>query len=73
VDSIHRPVVYLKHSVLVTGFCPRLEVEPVQLGPVERAGCAPSGRTQISAIYLGQLSRLYLKTETEFSLRNVVF
>jgi hypothetical protein len=35
-DIIHRPVYYLKHSVSETGVCPRIQVEPTQLGPINR-------------------------------------
>jgi hypothetical protein len=35
-DIIHRPVFYLKHDILETGFC--LQTELTQVGPVERAG-----------------------------------
>jgi hypothetical protein len=36
-DIIHRPVFYLKYDVSVTGFCLHLQVEPTQLGPIDRA------------------------------------
>jgi hypothetical protein len=35
-DSIHSPVFYLKHVVYETGACPRPQVEPTQLGPIDR-------------------------------------
>jgi hypothetical protein len=35
-DIIHNNVFYLKHKVSETGFCLRLQVEPTQLGPIER-------------------------------------
>jgi hypothetical protein len=36
-DIIHRPVAYLKHDILETGFCLRLQVVPTQLGQIDRA------------------------------------
>jgi hypothetical protein len=36
-DNFHHPVFYLKHGVLKTRFCLRLQVEPTQLGPIARA------------------------------------
>jgi hypothetical protein len=43
-DIIHRPIFYLEQKVSETGFCLRLQVEPIQLGPIDRAG--PCLRTQ---------------------------
>jgi hypothetical protein len=40
-DIIHRPVLYLKHGVREIGFCLRLQMEPVQTGPIERASLSP--------------------------------
>jgi hypothetical protein len=53
----HSPVYFSKQNVPETGFCLRLQVKPTQLGPIDRG-----------SPYL----RLYLKTETESSLRNIV-
>jgi hypothetical protein len=36
-DTIHRPVFYLKHDISDTGFCLRLQVVPTQLGKIDRA------------------------------------
>jgi hypothetical protein len=36
-DIIHRPVLYKTYNVSETGFCLRLQVEPIQLGPIDRA------------------------------------
>jgi hypothetical protein len=36
-DIIHRPVFYLKQDFSDTGFCLRLQVEPTQMGPTDRA------------------------------------
>jgi hypothetical protein len=36
-DIIHRPVFYLKYNVSETEFCLRLQVEPTELGPMDRA------------------------------------
>jgi hypothetical protein len=33
-DFIHQPVLYLKHDVLETGLCLRLQVEPTEMGLV---------------------------------------
>jgi hypothetical protein len=41
VDIILRPVFYLKHYVSQTGFCLRLQVEPTQLVPKDRASLSP--------------------------------
>jgi hypothetical protein len=62
-DIIYCPVLYLKHYVSETGFYLRLQVELIQIGPTERATLSPETK----------LSRIYLKTETESSLRNAVF
>jgi hypothetical protein len=74
-DIIHRPVYSAKHDVSETGFCLRLQVKPTQLGPID--GAIPYLRRQghigTSSIDWAQLSRFYLNTETESSLRNVVF
>jgi hypothetical protein len=55
------------------------QVEPYSGCPIERASlCLPTGLpvsgpvTEISSFYWVHLSRFYLKTETESSLRNVV-
>jgi hypothetical protein len=65
------PVFVYKHNVLEAGFCLRLQVKPTQLSPVDRA--SPYSRTLVPSIDLDQMSRFYLKTETESSLRNAVF
>jgi hypothetical protein len=65
----HHPVYILKHNVSETGFCLRLHVKPTQLGSIDRAG--PEIGT--SSVDWAQLNRFYMKTETESSLRNVVF
>jgi hypothetical protein len=36
-DIVHHPVFCLKRDILETGFCLRLQVEPAELGPVDRA------------------------------------
>jgi hypothetical protein len=36
-DRIRGPVFNLKHSVSETGFCLRLQENPIQLGPIDRA------------------------------------
>jgi hypothetical protein len=44
-DSIHRPVYFSKHNISETGFCLRLQVEPIQLVTIDRA--SPYLRTEI--------------------------
>jgi hypothetical protein len=57
-----------RNNVSETGFCLRLQVKYTKLGPIDRASpYLPS------SIDWAQLSRYYLKTETESSLRNIVF
>jgi hypothetical protein len=34
---MHYPVFYLKHNVSASGFCPQLQLEHTQLGPIARA------------------------------------
>jgi hypothetical protein len=65
----HCHVYFSKHNVLVTGFCPHLQVKPTQLGPIDRA----SPYLWTSCIDWAKLNRFDLKMETESSLRNVVF
>jgi hypothetical protein len=70
-DIIHRFVFYLKHKVLESGFCLRLQVEPTQLGPIEKVSI--SGQDpETSSFYWAHLSRFRLKTETESGLQNLV-
>jgi hypothetical protein len=40
-DIIHRPVFYLKYDVPENGFCLRLQVEPTESGPIDRASLRP--------------------------------
>jgi hypothetical protein len=47
------------HNLSETVFCLRLQVEPTQLGPIDRTGIGTC------SIYWAQLSRFHLKTETE--------
>jgi hypothetical protein len=42
-DIIHHPVFISKHNVSDTEFCPRLQVEPTKLGPIDRT--SPDLRT----------------------------
>jgi hypothetical protein len=65
----HRPVYFSKHNVSKTAFCLRLRVKYTQLGPIDRA----SPYLRSSSIDWANPSRFYMKTETECSLRNVVF
>jgi hypothetical protein len=55
---------FKNYNGLEFGFCLRLLVASTQFGPVFG---------EVNWLYLlAQLRRFYLKTETEFSLRNVV-
>jgi hypothetical protein len=71
-DIIHCPVFYLKHDVSETEFCLRLHVEYTQLGPTDRASICLR-RQFSSSTYWAKLSRLHQNTETDSSLRYVVF
>jgi hypothetical protein len=42
------------------------------VGFINSIGVLAGVRRQISSIYWAKLSRLHMKTETEFSLRNVL-
>jgi hypothetical protein len=44
-DIVRRPVYIFKHNVSETDFCLRLQVKPVQLGPIARA--SPYLRTPV--------------------------
>jgi hypothetical protein len=49
-DSIHRPVFYLKHDVSEIGFCLRLQVEPTELGQIDRASLCRNEFTNLQYI-----------------------
>jgi hypothetical protein len=68
-DSIQRPVFYLKHDVSETEFCLRRQMEPSQMGPIKRASLF----LRTSSLFWAQLSRFHLKTKTESIFRNIVF
>jgi hypothetical protein len=61
---MHCPVFWIKQNVSGTGFCLRLQVGPIQLGPIDRAILCLR-ETETSCIYWPQLSRFHLKTETD--------
>jgi hypothetical protein len=65
-DIIHRRIFYVSHRVSDTGFCLRLQAEPIQLGRL-------SPETENISIYWAQISSFHLKPETESSLRSAVF
>jgi hypothetical protein len=69
-DSIHRPVFYLKHNVSEAEFCLRSQVESTQLDPMDKAN---GPETETYSVYCAQLSRFHLKTEMKSSLRNAIF
>jgi hypothetical protein len=47
-DFIYRPVFYLNHNVSEPGICFRLQVEPTQMGPIDRVStCLP--KTEIGS------------------------
>jgi hypothetical protein len=60
-EIIHRRVSYLIHNISETIFSLRLQAKPTRQGPIDRASRSPV------------LSRLYLPTETNASLRNYVW
>jgi hypothetical protein len=72
-DIIYRPVFYLKLNVSLTGFCPRLLVEPTQLSSIDRATLCLRAQMETTPTYWAELSRFHLKTETESSHWNIVF
>jgi hypothetical protein len=70
-DIIHLPVFYLEHRVSEAGFCLRHQVMPTQLSPIDGVNLRTD--TENSSVDCAQLSRRRLKSETEFSIRKVVF
>jgi hypothetical protein len=46
---IHRPVFYLKYNISETEFCLRLQIKPIQLGPIDTA--SPYLRTSAQTQY----------------------
>jgi hypothetical protein len=68
-DIVHLPVYISNPHVSDTEF--RLHVKLTQFCPIDKA--SPYLRTPVPTQDRAQLSRLYLKTKTESSLRNVVF
>jgi hypothetical protein len=57
-DIIHVSVFYLKHDVSETGFCSRLQMQPPQVGPIDRTSLGL--RRQNNSFYWALLSRLYI-------------
>jgi hypothetical protein len=51
-DVILRRVFYLKYNVSETGFYLRLQLEPTQLGPIDRASLCLSGPENVDRIIL---------------------
>jgi hypothetical protein len=51
-EIIHRPVFYLKLDVMETGFCLRIQVEPVQMGPVNRANICFRTQATTSIVFI---------------------
>jgi hypothetical protein len=68
---------FIFQNVSETGFCLRLQVKPTQLGPINKVSpylsLSLGPEIGTSSIDWTQLSRFYLKTETESSLQNAVF
>jgi hypothetical protein len=60
------------NNVSETGFCLRLQVKPIQFGPIDRDLRTKDREIGTNSIDWAQLSRFYLKTETESSIRNAV-
>jgi hypothetical protein len=48
-DIIRRPVFYLQHNLSEIGFCLRLQVEPIQRGPINIASLCL--RTEINSVH----------------------
>jgi hypothetical protein len=71
-DTINRPIFYLKHNVSEIGFSSRLRVELTQLSPTNRVSLCLHPELYIY-IYRAQMSMFHLKTGTKSSLRNAVF
>jgi hypothetical protein len=67
--SKHRPLLYLKKIVSETAIYLHLSVKPTQLGPIPISS-PDIGNNSIDS---AQMSRFYLKAETESNFRNVVF
>jgi hypothetical protein len=65
---VHRHVFIWNTQLFGDGFCLRLQVEPIQLGPIGRAVAEIGTRS----LDWAQLSRFHLKTEAESSLRNAM-
>jgi hypothetical protein len=63
---IHLPVSYIKQNISETS-CLRLQVEPIQLGPIA------VWRHRLSVCIGPEMSRFHLKLEIESSLGNTVF
>jgi hypothetical protein len=62
--------VYFKTQRYGTGFCLTFQVKPTQLAPISRASFY-LWRQGLALLILAEMSRFYLKTETESSLQNV--
>jgi hypothetical protein len=76
-DIIRHPVFCLKHDVSET-VSVSVFVEPTQVGQIDKASlslrcCCWCPKTEAIFIYWAQLCMFHLKTETESSLRKVVF
>jgi hypothetical protein len=50
-DIIRRPVFYIKHDVSEIGFCPRLQVEPTQVAPLDGAIMFPISWNNTNSVY----------------------
>jgi hypothetical protein len=82
VDKVALEQVFSEYKYYVFGYypssCPYLNTvlffqDTTQLGQIDRASPYLGQEIETSSVHWSQLSRFYLKTETESSLRNVVF
>jgi hypothetical protein len=53
IDSIYYLVFYLKHNILETGFCPRIQAEPTEFKPLDRTSlCLCTLASQVKSSYI---------------------
>jgi hypothetical protein len=66
-DIIHRPDFYFKHNASETGFCFRLQVKPIRLGPVDRASLSLRSVYIRFATYFSYLSSSAYQTASLYT------
>jgi hypothetical protein len=73
-DTIHRPVLCLKHDFSETGFCPLLQMEPTQLGPIARTSlCLRTGSALPNHIFRMLATILPLRYSFYFDLHKILY